>query len=299
MSQTTKRQNTKTRTCWPATSHPHGFTLVELLVVITIIGILIAMLLPAVMATHESSRRMTCLNNLFRIGVALSNYESAYEMLPPGDTDKEGPVRNIPTGYQMSWTTTILPYIDENLVFRHIDRSVGIFDAKNSSARELQIPVFICPSAIPARDAFPISNYVGCQNDVEAPINTDNHGVLFLNSHIAQKDVLDGLGHTIFVGEKLADEIDLGWMSGTRATLRNAGTAPALGVWSHAELNSAASNNLWVGGFASEHPTACNYLFGDGRTDSLSNCIDMEVLRALANRADAKLLKNDPTRQTY
>jgi prepilin-type N-terminal cleavage/methylation domain-containing protein len=294
-----KRRNTRTRIRRSATSRLRGFTLVELLVVITIIGILIAMMLPAVMAAHESSRRMTCLNNLFRIGVGLSNYESAYEMLPPGDTDKEGPVRNIPKGYQMSWTTTILPYIDEGVISRHIDRSVGIFDPKNSSAREIQIPVFICPSAVPARDVFPISNYVGCQNDVEAPIDTNNHGVLFLNSHIAQKDISDGLSHTIFVGEKLTDSGDLGWMSGTRATLRNAGTMPATGVWELAEPNPAASTDLWVGGFTSEHPTVCNYLFGDGRTDSLSNCIDMDVLRALANRADAKLLKNDPTRENY
>ena len=72
--------------------------------VITIIGILMAMMMPAVMAAREAARRMSCLNNLFQIGVALNNYESAHDMLPPGTTDKQGPVHNVPQGYKMSWT---------------------------------------------------------------------------------------------------------------------------------------------------------------------------------------------------
>jgi prepilin-type N-terminal cleavage/methylation domain-containing protein len=284
----------------PLPSHPRcAFTLVELLVVITIIGILTAIMLPAVMAAREAGRRMSCLNNLFQIGVALNNYDSAHNMLPPGDTDKQGPVRNIPQGYQMSWLTTMLPYMDEGVVFRRIDSSVGIYDTKNSEARSIKIPVLICPSASPVRDNFPVSDYAGCQNDVEAPINTDNHGVLFLNSHIAQKDVTDGLAHTIYVGEKLPDRLDQGWMSGTRATLRNTGTAPSSGASTFTAANAAPPNDLWVGGFASEHYAACNYLFGDGRADSISNCIDMTVLQQLGNRADGKVSKNDPTRNNY
>lgn len=292
-------RNARTMPCWTAGLRPRGFTLVELLVVITIIAILIAMMLPAVMAARENSRRMTCMNNLFQIGVGLSSYRSAHEMLPPGDTDTQGPVRNIPKGYQMGWMASILPYIDEGIVFRQIDFSISIFDAKNSAARSVRVPMFVCPSADPVRDAFAVSNYAGCQNDVESPIDTDNHGVLFLNSHITEQDVTDGAAHTIFVGEKLADTTDFGWMSGSRATLRNTGTEPSLEVSGRAKPNPAASSDLWVGGFASEHPSACNYLFGDSRVDSLSNCIDMSILQALGNRADGKLLKDDPTRDQY
>ena len=89
-----------------------AFTLVELLVVITIIGILMAMLLPAVMAARESARRMTCLNNLFQIGVALNSYQAAHDVLPPGTIDKAGPIHNTPNGYKMSWIVALLPYLD-------------------------------------------------------------------------------------------------------------------------------------------------------------------------------------------
>jgi prepilin-type N-terminal cleavage/methylation domain-containing protein len=272
-----------------------GFTLVELLVVITIIGILIAMMMPAVMAARESARRMSCQNNLFQIGVALNNYQSAHDMLPPGATDKQGPIHNVSKGYHMSWMAPLLPYLDENVVFQHIDLSVGAYDAKNAVARAIRIPLFICPSADPARDGWPPSNYAGCHNDVEAPIDVDNHGVLFLNSHITRRDVTDGISHTIYVGEKLSDPSDLGWMSGTRATLRNTGSAP---LWDPepSARTPTGKGDLWVGGFASQHSQVCNYLFGDGRSDPLSNCIDMKVFQQLGNRADGKIMQLDPTR---
>jgi prepilin-type N-terminal cleavage/methylation domain-containing protein len=272
-----------------------AFTLVELLVVITIIGILIAMMLPAVMSAREASRRMTCLNNLFQIGVALNNYQAAHDMLPPGTTAKQGPIHNVAKGYEMSWLVHILPYLDENVIFQHIDLSVGAYDAKNAEVRTSRIGVLACPSADIVRNRLPVSNYAGCQNDVEAPINVDNHGVLFLNSHIARNDVTDGISHTIYVGEKLADPSDLGWMSGTRATLRNTGTPPAWGTPDANAPNLAEKNDLYDGGFASDHAQVCNYLFGDGRTDSLSDCIDTKVLQQLGNRADGKLLDHDPT----
>jgi prepilin-type N-terminal cleavage/methylation domain-containing protein/prepilin-type processing-associated H-X9-DG protein len=273
-----------------------GFTLVELLVVITIIAILIAMMLPAVMAARESSRHMQCLSNLFRIGVALGNYDSANTMLPPGTIDKQGPVHNTPQGQKTGWLTTLLPYLDESNVYRRIDLAAGAFDAKNAGTRKIPIGVFLCPSAIRSYYGTPVSNYVGCHNDVEAPIAADNHGVLFLNSHITQRDITDGMSHTLYVGEKLTDDDDLGWLSGTRATLRNTGAPPSVGVVSGAVRDPAAASDLWVGGFASEHPGGGNYLFGDGHAEAVSNCINMDVFRSLGNRNDGKILDGDPTR---
>jgi type II secretory pathway pseudopilin PulG len=264
-------------------------------VVITIMGILMAMMLPAVMAAREASRRMTCLNNLFQIGVALNNYQSAHDVLPPGSTDATGPVHNTPQGYKMSWLVHLLPYLDENLVYERIDLSVGAYNPKNAVARAVQLSVFLCPSADPVLgDQPPVSNYVGCQNDLEAPNNTDNHGVLFLNSHIGRNDVTDGLSHTIYAGEKITKSTDLSWMSGTRATLRNAGSPPQWGPRDARLPDPAEKNDLWMGGFSSEHYQVCNYLFGDGRTGSLSNSINLKVLQQLANRADGRILEHDP-----
>ena len=274
-----------------------GFTLVELLVVITIIGILIAMMLPAVMAARESARRIECLHHLFQVGEALHSYRSAYGTLPPGTVAKHGPIQNIPRGNHISWMVQLLPYIDEENVYKQIDFAAGAYAPKNAAMRAINIPTFVCPSAENPRLADRrISNYAGCHNDTETPIDATNNGVLFLNSHIGDEDMPNGLSHTIFVGEKLGDQDDLGWMSGTRATLRNAGTPLSQTINGKRSKTAKPLGDLWVGGFASDHPTVCNFLFGDGKTDAISNSIDMEVLRQLANRLARKPLEHGPTR---
>jgi prepilin-type N-terminal cleavage/methylation domain-containing protein/prepilin-type processing-associated H-X9-DG protein len=286
-----------------------GFTLVELLVVITIIGILIALLLPAVQAAREAARRTSCLNNLTQLGIALQNYESAHTVLPPGTIDKRGPIHNLPQGYQMSWLVQLLPQIEEGVTFDHIDFSVGVYDKKNAQVRAINFPFLVCPSYGPHRNptdgppgvgTWATSNYAACYHDVEAPIDLDNRGVMYLNSHISQKDVTDGTTNTIYAGEKLSDEQDLGWMSGTRATLRNTGTPPNA-VRSRVNVRGGARpqppiGDLTVGGFESEHYGGCNCLFGDGRTTFISGNVDPKVFRQLGSRADGQLLESGPSR---
>ena len=207
-----------------------AFTLIELLVVIAIIAVLIALLLPAVQAAREAARRCQCTNNLMQIGLALKNYETSHEVLPPGSINPTGPIINKPSGYHMSWITQILPYLEQRAAYRHIDFNKGAYDPVNMTVRANVISTLICPSEagsggggstslIPA-----YSSYAGVYHDVEAPIAVDNHGVLFLNSHVRYEDIDDGASNTIFVGEKIVDSVNLGWMSGTRSTLRNVGT---------------------------------------------------------------------------
>jgi prepilin-type N-terminal cleavage/methylation domain-containing protein len=280
-----------------------GFTLVELLVVIAIIGILIGLTLPAVEGMRETARRVSCANNLARIGLALQNYDSAYGSLPPGTIDREGPIHNVARGYHMGWIVHILPYLDENPTYKHVDFAASVYDKANAPVRGVPIALLICPSSGAARRTDPgapsrgiaVSSYVGCHNDVESPIDVANRGVLFLNSHITERDVTDGTANTIYVGEKFAEHDDLGWMSGTRATLRNAGEKPKNTPDSPAGP-SPRPNGLFVGGFGSAHAGVCNFLFGDSAVRHLSADLDLEVLQQLANRADGRLLTKGPTR---
>ena len=218
-------------------SHKHpprsAFTLIELLVVIAIIAILIALLLPAVQQAREAARRTQCKNNVMQLGIALHNYQMAFEMLPPGVSNPSGPVLNEPKGYHMGWITQILPYLEQQNAFRKIDFKQSVYAKQNQQVRSHMVSGFRCPSDPTAYKtgyqvdgaSFELSSYVGIHNDVEAPIDENQNGVLFLNSSVRYEDVTDGSSNTIYVSEARGElnpvAANLGWMSGTRATLRN------------------------------------------------------------------------------
>ena len=275
-----------------------GFTLVELLVVIAIIAILIAMLLPAVQAAREAARRASCLNHVAQLGLALHNYEMAFEVLPPGVVNPDGPIRNVEEEYHVSWMVQILPFVEETVAFERFDFQGGAYSPRSAQVRGHVVELYLCPSSSflrsEGRGIIP-THYAGCHHDVEAPIDVDNHGTLFLNSHVRYRDISDGTTKTILVGEKTLDPQDLGWVSGTRSTLRNGGSfvqqtrhtaPPPLLTGEESEDTSPEA----VGGFGSAHPGGANFLFADGSTRFLSETIDTTILRHLANRADGELV---------
>jgi prepilin-type N-terminal cleavage/methylation domain-containing protein/prepilin-type processing-associated H-X9-DG protein len=198
-----------------------AFTLVELLVVIAIIGILVALLLPAIQASRESARRASCSNHMSQLILAVHDFESAHESYPAGTVDAKGPIQNLPNGHHISWIVRILPYVEEGNLFNNIDTTLSAYHQKNDRARQKVVSILVCPSS--RADDWPYSNYAGCHHDTEAPIDTTNRGVFFLNSRITREDIKDGAGYTMFLGEKSTNDFDLGWISGTPSTLRNAG----------------------------------------------------------------------------
>src|SRR5688572_25384501 len=148
-----------------------AFTLVELLVVIAIIGVLVALLLPAVQAAREAARRMQCSNNLKQLALALHNYEGTYKTFPPAGIDSN----------QMSWVVMLLPFIEQQPLFGNFNFTQGSWNAFNRIAvvQGVKIQGLRCPSA-PRDTHFSAFNTSGVPaNQIEADVMTLHyHAVL-------------------------------------------------------------------------------------------------------------------------
>ncbi len=269
-----------------------GFTLVELLVVIAIIGVLVALLLPAVQAAREAARRSSCLNNLSQLALAVHNYEFAVEHLPAGVINPDGPIRSEADGQHVSWIVQILPYVEMRNVYDAFDQEAGAYAPTNSAVRAVPVSLFMCPS-FPGLDTSEdklaaLSTYAGCHHEVEAPIDTDNHGLLFLNSRVRFIDIKDGSSQTILIGEMWPDNDELGWVSGTRATLRNTSRVNQRPPRRN-EVEAPKPGPLEVGGFGSAHPAGINIATADGSCHFVREDAEADVLRQLGHRADGSL----------
>lgn len=131
----------------PIRSKKAGFTLVELLVVIAIIGILVALLLPAVQAAREAARRSACLNNVRQIALGALNYESTFDTLPKGTHNKVGVYRGGNVWYDdYTWATYILPYLEQGNAFDGFDYEKPYIGGHHETARASHIALYECPS---------------------------------------------------------------------------------------------------------------------------------------------------------
>lgn len=210
-----------------------AFTLVELLVVIAIIGILVALLLPAVQAAREAARRMQCSNNLKQLGLALHNYHDSHKTFPPGWIEPDAPqaaFRQIP---QWGWSGMILPYLEQTPVYDTIDKAGNtpmsvIFGTPIQvmvDAMQKPIASFKCPSDVapklntgrafdmPRRNVgrYPVatSNYVGNNSSWTMGSGRNRTGLFrAVNSTnrrgntVAIRDITDGTSNTIALAER-------------------------------------------------------------------------------------------------
>ncbi|WP_342190316.1 DUF1559 domain-containing protein [Stieleria varia] len=265
-----------------------AFTLVELLVVIAIIGILVGMLLPAVQNMRELARRNQCQQNLAGLALALSAYSMETGHYPAGSINPTGPIQSVPQGYHHNWIAALLPQLDAKVVANQIDTDVSVYHENNAPVRALTLPMVRCPSAAEVRDYT--SAYAGIISSIETPIDEGTNGMFRLNQPVTQRDVTDGLAYTLIVGEHLVDfDDDLGWMSGTRSTLRTAGHPINAERQAIRAPGAKPQGPLYVGGLASDHPSGAHTLTCAGEVRFFSSSTDQRILAQMADRRDGKL----------
>ncbi|HVT30943.1 MAG TPA: DUF1559 domain-containing protein [Lacipirellulaceae bacterium] len=259
-----------------------GFTLVELLVVIAIIGVLVALLLPAVQAAREAARRSQCLNNLKQIGLACQNYVDAKKALPPGYIAGTDPDSTAP-GW--GWATYLLPYMEQTTLYQQIDLTKPV---ETQTAINTVIPGFLCPSdqVNPApfdvtTDAMEVictaapCSYAATVGDdaseVDAPTGD---GVFYRNSKTRFKDVTDGLSKTAFAGDRAWADTHGVWAGAPDKAVTRPGelnpwqttTAPAqcLILVHNNWINIKSDSDGGLDDFSSKHVDGANIMFGDG-----------------------------------
>jgi prepilin-type N-terminal cleavage/methylation domain-containing protein/prepilin-type processing-associated H-X9-DG protein len=289
-----------------------AFTLIEVLVVITIIAILMGLLLPAVQSAREAARRTTCQNNLHQLVIAVDGFHSAQGCYPPGRF--LGEYGSGPDSRAWSWTAVILPYLERNDIYD--EGGIPKKTLRESGVAHLQIPNLLCPDDAsthfgPRTDAgnledFPVgqSNYKGVSGanwgaDASLhwdPIDTkfrnpgtngsydglsEGDGILWRNDiefRMTQNHVFDGLSNTFLVGEDVAENnCWLSWPYSNNAY----GTCAIPPNYTHDDPGDWPNTYS----FRSNHPSGLNFAFADGSVRFLDAQIEIAIYRALATRA--------------
>lgn len=206
--------------CLMSKSGRPGFSLVELLVVIAIIGVLIALLLPAVQSARESARRLACRNNLKQLGLAVLNYESSMRRLPASGLVKHDAAVYVPfdpkpgsgrEGSMLSWIVEILPQLDESPLYDQFDFSrTAIDQPKNPQAQP--IASIVCPSDsaqgsnyvdadLTGGRRFAKGNYAAFTSPYHIDLQNWYPGALVANRRQRINAITDGTSHTFCLGE--------------------------------------------------------------------------------------------------
>ncbi|RCS48242.1 DUF1559 domain-containing protein [Bremerella cremea] len=302
----------------------NGFTLVELLVVIAIIGVLIALLLPAVQQAREAARRMQCTNQMKQLGIAMHNYHDTFKKLPPGNSEIEqlGQPRR-----EWGWAPRLLAFMEGSAIYDNIDFSKPSYDRPSSWNNAMMDdpsvicnykfvrmvhPQFLCPSnsqgGEPAVEDHFSASWELSQCDYAANIGDYNNstgiggvgvthsgagnselmvrGVIGCRDYSARfADITDGLSHTILLGEVVGAWSH--WQNWGSACFSN--TAYPINHRNRDFLNGTLGPTVshWQENivFRSFHPGGANFLLCDGSVRFLPETIDGVTYRAAASKS--------------
>lgn len=299
----------------------HGFTLVELLVVIAIIGILVALLLPAVQAAREAARRTDCKSRLRQQAIAVSLYHDTKGHYPPG---RAGSPR-FPEGteqHAVSWAFYLLPFVEEqSLADAWVPTARSDADS-NAVAMRTPVSTFHCPSrrspaadrdfdnegavsAAPASGAggdFAANAGLSTRNGMpsygRAKFDGETFGPMYTNSAVPARRVIDGLSKTFCIGEKHLPPEPAETPEGLKHA-EQGDTAFFAGGNRHGAVRRSSAgfpqnrDETYRGHFGSEHSGMSHFAFLDGSVRALQHDLDQEFFDSLAAVADGGFIPND------
>lgn len=275
-----------------------GFTLVELLVVIAIIGILIALLLPAVQAAREAARRMQCSNNMKQVGLALHLYHDVNTVFPYGKRPAGRP--------NWSWSALILPLMEQQSLYDEIDFRHGYNTLINAPLIKRHVGTYLCPSAsaealvsccggIPGEEDAAQSSYSAISTHTNERYGTtpNGSGVMYNGSAVRIAHISDGTSQTFMAGESVPFPDDDPWFDDSgycpnRACVWGKMWAAENCMTTYYGINSRPIRDQ--SGVQSEHPGGANFLFADAHISFLAETINQETLNALTTRANGDLI---------
>ena len=304
----------------PPTLTRRGFTLIEMLVVIAIIGMLVAMLLPAVQKAREAAHQAECTNHLHQIGVALTNYEVKKRVYPPSrlgcDGYSSGVCANDNDAAKVgtSGVVMILPELDQQTLFESFDFKNGPWPINggnwvdtNGTAISTRLEVFICPSdgvSLPyvGANKAATGNYSLCMGKngptygIDHSTKYSNNGMFIYRTPLPSSSARDGLSSTIFAGEAIdthKQETQNIWSNGGRHLSNGRTTDNPMNT----RFDEGNVLDLYGykcnGAFASRHGGGANFVFGDAHVKFLNENIDMNTYRALSTRAGTDDIKGE------
>jgi prepilin-type N-terminal cleavage/methylation domain-containing protein len=252
-----------------------AFTLVEVLIVVGIIGLLAAIMLPAIQSSREASRRAACASNLRQIGISLNAYHSAHRQFPVGCVEWRPPGN--PAARQLAWSVYLLPYLEEDPLYDSLDLTTPFDSPQNAAAAATVLPIYLCPSSqrtnhvVSGRGAC---DYGGIYGERITSPNNPPKGPMLIDAVVTLRNVRDGASKTLIVAEDSRFG-DGQWING-----RN--------IFDQAyAINTAPP---FENDIRSEHTGGAQGVMADGSVQFFAETIELRTLAALCTRAGGEII---------